>query len=90
VHERGDTIWIFVKPKLLRFHKFRKKIWRSIYQSYEVDDGDILFVKKGASINHQFLTEESELFKFPRARLDEILTMNVLEVVFCRPAMLFV
>ena len=27
-----------------------KKIWKSIYHSYEVDKGDIIFVKKGANL----------------------------------------
>ena len=35
-----------------------KKIWRSIYHSYEVDKGDIIFVKKGANLTHQFFDEE--------------------------------
>ncbi|HVX26909.1 MAG TPA: AraC family transcriptional regulator [Parafilimonas sp.] len=34
-----------------------KKIWRSIYHSYEVNEGDILFVKKGANLTHQFFDE---------------------------------
>ena len=35
-----------------------KKIWRSIYQSYEVDEGNIIFVKKGANLTHQFFDDE--------------------------------
>src|ERR1700760_1896914 len=35
-----------------------KKIWRSIYHSYEVIDGDILFVKKGANLTHQFFDDD--------------------------------
>jgi hypothetical protein len=35
-----------------------KKIWRSIYHSYEVDQGDIIFVKKGANLTHQFFDDE--------------------------------
>lgn len=35
-----------------------KKIWRSIYHSYEVYDGDILFIKKGANLTHQFFDDE--------------------------------
>lgn len=35
-----------------------KKIWNSIYHSYEVDKGDIIFVKKGANLTHQFFDEE--------------------------------
>lgn len=34
-----------------------KKLWKSIYHSYEVSEGDIIFVKKGANITHQFFDE---------------------------------
>jgi len=34
------------------------KIWRSIYHSYEVNEGDILFVKKGANLTHQFFNDK--------------------------------
>ena len=35
-----------------------KKMWKTIYHSYEVDEGDILFVKKGANLTHQFFEDE--------------------------------
>lgn len=35
-----------------------KKMWRTIYHSYEVSDGDILFVKKGANLTHQFFEDK--------------------------------
>ena len=35
-----------------------KKIWRSIYHDYEAADGDIIFVKKGANLTHQFFNDE--------------------------------
>lgn len=35
-----------------------KKIWKTIYQSYEVSEGDILFVKKGANLTHQFFNDD--------------------------------
>jgi len=35
-----------------------KKIWRTIYHSYEVSEGDILFIKKGANLTHQFFDDE--------------------------------
>lgn len=35
-----------------------KKMWRSIYHSYEVHEGDIIFVKKGANLTHQFFDDE--------------------------------
>lgn len=35
-----------------------KKIWKSIHNSYEVADGDIIFVKKGANLTHAFFEDE--------------------------------
>jgi AraC-like DNA-binding protein len=35
-----------------------KKIWKSIHHSYEVHDGDILFIKKGANLTHQFFDDD--------------------------------
>jgi AraC family transcriptional regulator, exoenzyme S synthesis regulatory protein ExsA len=35
-----------------------KKMWKSIYHSYEVNEGDIIFVKKGANLTHQFFDDE--------------------------------
>jgi len=35
-----------------------KKMWRTIYHSYEVSEGDILFIKKGANLTHQFFDDE--------------------------------
>lgn len=34
-----------------------KKVWRTMYRSYEVNDGDVIFVKKGANLTHQFFDE---------------------------------
>jgi len=35
-----------------------KKMWKSIYHDYEADKGDILFIKKGANLTHQFFDDE--------------------------------
>jgi AraC family transcriptional regulator, exoenzyme S synthesis regulatory protein ExsA len=35
-----------------------KKMWKSIYHAYEVNEGDIIFVKKGANLTHQFFDDE--------------------------------
>jgi hypothetical protein len=35
-----------------------KKIWRSIYNAYEVVKDDIIFIKKGANLTHQFFDDE--------------------------------
>lgn len=34
-----------------------KKAWRTIYHTYEVNEGDVLFIKKGANLTHQFFDE---------------------------------
>lgn len=42
-----------------------KKLWRTIHNSYEVEEGDIIFVKKGANLTHQFFdTEFCAIFIF--------------------------
>lgn len=33
-------------------------MWRSIYHDYEAEKGDILFIKKGANLTHQFFEDE--------------------------------
>ena len=35
-----------------------KKMWRTIEESYVVEGGDILFIKKGANLTHQFFGEQ--------------------------------
>lgn len=35
-----------------------KKAWRTVYHTYEVGAGDILFIKKGANLAHQFFEQE--------------------------------
>lgn len=35
-----------------------KKAWRTIYHTYEVNEGDVLFIKKGANLTHQFFDDE--------------------------------
>lgn len=35
-----------------------KKMWKSLYHNYEADKGDILFIKKGANLTHQFFEDE--------------------------------
>lgn len=35
-----------------------KKAWRTIYHTYEVNKGDVLFIKKGANLTYQFFDDE--------------------------------
>lgn len=34
-----------------------RKIWKSLFHDYEVQQGDILFIKKGANLTHQFFED---------------------------------
>jgi len=56
-----------------------KKAWRSIYHTYEVAEGDIIFVKKGANLTHQFFDDEfCAIFMFiPDDFIKEFLKRNV-------------
>ncbi len=49
---------LWSKNNYFAFISSGKKIWKTIYHSYEVDDGDIIFVKKGANLAHQFFDEK--------------------------------
>lgn len=55
-----------------------KKMWRTIYHSYEVAEGDIIFVKKGANLTHQFFDDEfCAIFMFiPDDFIKEFLKRN--------------
>jgi AraC-like DNA-binding protein len=55
-----------------------KKIWKSIYHSYEVNEGDIIFIKKGANLTHQFFDDEfCAIFMFiPDDFIKEFLNKN--------------
>ena len=55
-----------------------KKIWKSIYHSYEVNEGDIIFIKKGANLTHQFFDDEfCAIFMFiPDDFIKEFLNRN--------------
>lgn len=55
-----------------------KKMWRTIYHSYEVSEGDIIFIKKGANLTHQFFDDEfCAIFMFiPDDFIKEFLKKN--------------
>ena len=42
----------------LAFVTSGKKMWRTIYHDYIAKEGDILFIKKGANLTHQFFNDE--------------------------------
>ena len=55
-----------------------KKVWKTIYHSYDAIEGDILFIKKGANLTHQFFGEKfCALFIFiPDEFIREFLSRN--------------
>jgi AraC family transcriptional regulator, exoenzyme S synthesis regulatory protein ExsA len=56
-----------------------KKIWKTIHHSYDANDGDILFVKKGANLTHQFFGEKfCAIFIFiPDEFIREFMNRNI-------------
>lgn len=49
---------IWSDSNYLAFVLSGKKMWRSIYHDYVADQDDILFIKKGANLTHQFFEDE--------------------------------
>jgi AraC-like DNA-binding protein len=56
--EEETRLGLWSNNNYFAFISSGKKVWRSIYQSYEVNEGDILFVKKGANLTHQFFSDK--------------------------------
>jgi len=57
-----------------------KKMWRSIYHDYEVEKGDILFIKKGANLTHQFFDDKfcAIFFFIPDSFIKSFFTKNAI------------
>lgn len=53
LHEE-NKLGIWSDNNYFAFISSGKKVWKTIHHSYEVNEGDILFVKKGANLTHQF------------------------------------
>lgn len=55
-----------------------KKMWRTIYHDYVVEKGDILFIKKGANLTHQFFDDQfcAIFFFIPDSFIKSFLTKN--------------
>jgi AraC family transcriptional regulator, exoenzyme S synthesis regulatory protein ExsA len=53
-----DKFGIWSNNNYFAFISSGKKIWQTIYHSYEVEEGDIIFVKKGANLAHQFFNDD--------------------------------
>lgn len=62
--QKGVETAIWSDNNYFAFISAGKKEWRSIYHSYEVDLGDILFVKKGANITRAFYDDFCAIFIF--------------------------
>ena len=52
--QEENKFGIWSKNNYFAFISSGKKIWKTIYHSYEVYEGDIIFVKKGANLAHHF------------------------------------
>ena len=52
--QEENKFGIWSKHNYFAFISSGKKIWKTIYHSYEVYEGDIIFVKKGANLAHHF------------------------------------
>ncbi len=56
--QEENKLGIWSNNNYFAFIASGKKIWRTIYHSYEVVDGDIIFIKKGANLTHQFFDDK--------------------------------
>lgn len=55
--QEENKLGVWSNNNYFAFISSGKKAWRTIYHSYEVSDGDILFIKKGANLTHQFFDD---------------------------------
>jgi len=55
--QEENKLGIWSNNNYFAFISSGKKLWKSINHSYEVDEGDIIFVKKGANLTHQFFDD---------------------------------
>jgi AraC family transcriptional regulator, exoenzyme S synthesis regulatory protein ExsA len=53
-----NELGIWSNNNYFAFISSGKKVWKTIYNSYEVNEGDILFIKKGANLTHQFFNDK--------------------------------
>ena len=56
--EEATKFGIWSDSNYLAFIISGKKMWRSMHSDHVVEKGDILFVKKGANLTHQFFDDE--------------------------------
>lgn len=56
--QEATKFGIWSDSNYLAFITSGKKMWRTIQQDYVVEKGDILFIKKGANLTHQFFDDE--------------------------------
>jgi AraC-like DNA-binding protein len=57
MHEQTKS-GIWSESNYFAFISSGRKAWKSIEHDYEVNTGDILFIKKGANLTHQFFDED--------------------------------
>ncbi|HVT84321.1 MAG TPA: AraC family transcriptional regulator [Chitinophagaceae bacterium] len=55
--QEENKLGIWSNNNYFAFISSGKKAWKTIYNTYEVNEGDILFIKKGANLTHQFFDD---------------------------------
>lgn len=56
--QEENKLGIWSNNNYFAFISSGKKAWKTIYYTYEVNEGDILFIKKGANLTHQFFDDK--------------------------------
>lgn len=56
--QEENKLGIWSNNNYFAFISSGKKIWKTIYHSYEANEGDIIFIKKGANLTHQFFGDK--------------------------------
>jgi AraC-like DNA-binding protein len=56
--QEENKLGIWSNNNYFAFISSGKKAWKTIYHTYEVNEGDILFIKKGANLTHQFFNNK--------------------------------
>src|SRR5574338_797037 len=56
--QEENKLGIWLNNNYFAFISSGKKAWKTIFHTYEVYEGDILFIKKGANLTHQFFDDK--------------------------------
>ena len=56
--QEATKFGIWSENNYFAFISSGKKMWKTIYHDYEANQDDVLFIKKGANLTHQFFEDE--------------------------------